>query len=207
MAKTSTRHAAPKPNRPAGRRPVPWLGAAAISVVLLVGVVAAVIANVGRSAGGAPSGGPLGVTLVTYQGDDLLGGRRVDLGTVVGRGKPVVLNFFAGLCPPCRAEMPGFERVWKRHSDEIVLVGADIGPFLSLGSHEDARRLLDELQITYPAAYVEENVVTRFKVVGMPTTIFYTADGREAGRNTGVLTEEQLESAIRQLLEAPAASR
>jgi len=207
MAKTSTRHAAQKPIRPAGRRPVPWLGAAAISVVLLVGVAAAVIANVGHSAGGAPSGGPFGVTLVAYQGDELLGGRRVDLGTVVGHGKPVVLNFFAGLCPPCRAEMPGFERVWKRHSGEIVLVGADIGPFLSLGSHEDARRLLDELQITYPAAYVEENVVTRFKVVGMPTTIFYTADGREAGRNTGVLTEEQLESAIRQLLEAPAASR
>jgi len=97
MAKTSTRHAAQKPIRPAGRRPVPWLGAAAISVVLLVGVAAAVIANVGHSAGGAPSGGPFGVTLVAYQGDELLGGRRVDLGTVVGHGKPVVLNFFAGL--------------------------------------------------------------------------------------------------------------
>ena len=208
MARKRTRDAAPKTVRPPGRRPVAWLGAAAISVVILAGVAAVVVtSNAGRPSGSAPNGERLGVTLVAYQGDALLGGGRVDLAGVVGRGKPVVLNFFAGLCPPCRAEMPGFEAAWKRHSDEIILVGADIGPFLSLGSHEDARRLLDDLGITYPAAYVEEDVVARFNVVGMPTTIFYAAYGREAGRHTGVLTEEQLESGIRQLLEASAASR
>ncbi|MES2209355.1 MAG: TlpA disulfide reductase family protein [Chloroflexota bacterium] len=182
------------------------LGAAAVVVVALVIVAGAVLSTQGGTSDSTKQGDRLGVTLVAYQGNDLLGGQRVDLGTVVGQGKPVILNFFAGLCPPCRLEMPGFERAWERHRDEIVLLGADIGPFLSLGSHDDAKRLLTDLGITYPAAYVEENVVGRFNVVGMPTTIFYAGDGREVGRSTGVLTEEQLENAISQLLAAPVAS-
>lgn len=177
---------------------------AAVLIVVVAGVV--VVSNLGGPSDTTTQSERLGVTLVAYQGDDILGGPRVDLGDVVGQGKPVILNFFAGLCPPCRAEMPGFERAWERHRDEIILLGADIGPFLSLGSHDDARRLLDDLGITYPAAYVEENVVARFNVVGMPTTIFYTADGQELDRYTGVLTEEQLENTISQLLAAPAAS-
>jgi thiol-disulfide isomerase/thioredoxin len=37
----------------------------------------------------------------------------------------VALNFWAGQCPPCRAEMPAFQRVYDRHSDDFLLVGVD----------------------------------------------------------------------------------
>jgi thiol-disulfide isomerase/thioredoxin len=156
----------------------------------------------GQPAGSTSTAGHTGMTLVAYQGDEILGGEKVDLGTVLGQGKPVVLNFFAGLCPPCRAEMPGFERVWERHSDRFILLGADIGPFLSLGSHEDARRLLADLSITYPAAFVEENVVGTFRIAGMPTTILYDAQGNEVRRHTGLMTEDQLEQAVQSLIAA-----
>jgi thiol-disulfide isomerase/thioredoxin len=160
----------------------------------LVGVVA-LASGSDRSAGGGAN-----LQLVAYQGADLIGGERTDLHTVLGQGRPVVLNFFAGLCPPCRGEMPGFQEVWKRHQDEVIIVGADIGPFLALGSHADARRLLDELSITYPAAYVEDNPVQSFNIVGMPTTVLFDATGNEVGRHTGFVTEEQLEEEILSLL-------
>jgi thiol-disulfide isomerase/thioredoxin len=195
----SRRNAIPPPKSGA-RRPVIWLAGAAAGLVTLAIVGWAVLNQGGQPGGSTAGGGHSGVTLVAYQGAETLGGKRVDLGAVLGKGKPVVLNFFAGLCPPCRAEMPGFEQVWQRYKDQFVLLGADIGPFLDLGSHDDAKRLLADLGITYPAAYVEENVVSRFRIAGMPTTILYDAQGDEVGRHTGLMTEDQLEAAVQALI-------
>ncbi len=201
-ARRSRRTPAP-PRAARARPPIVWLAGAAIGLAALVLAGWAVLSGgSGQPPGSTARGGNSGVTLVAYQGSEILGGKTVDLGVVLGGGKPVVLNFFAGLCPPCRAEMPGFQHVWERHQDQFVLLGADIGPFLDLGSHEDAKRLLADLGITYPAAYVEENVVSKFRIAGMPTTILYDAQGKEVTRHTGLLTEDQLEKAVRALVAA-----
>lgn len=185
---------------PRGR--LAWIAGAAIVLVAVALVGWAILNGSGGRNGGAANGGPdsgdtkIGITLAAYQGDALLGGKRVDLGDVIGHGKPVVLNFFAGLCPPCRAEMPGFERVYERHAGQFLLVGADVGPFVGLGSHDDAKRLLAELGITYPAGYVENNPVEQVGIAGMPTTIVYDATGHEVTRHTGLVTEDQLEQEV-----------
>lgn len=141
--------------------------------------------------------------IVAYQGSERLGAEELDFTELLGRGTPVTLNFWAGQCPPCRAEMPAFQRVYDRHSDEFLLVGVDIGPFIGLGSHDDARTLLAELNITYPAAYaVDERAVRDYNVVGMPTTIFYTADGQEHSRHSGLMTEEQFEATVQEIVAA-----
>ncbi len=202
MAKPISQRVVPKDAPSRAGRSGGWRWVATIGGGVIVVVAATVVLGLGLSA----EGDRRGVTLVAYQGESLLGGRRVDLADVVGQGRPVVLNFFAGLCPPCRAEMPGFEAAWQRHRDEVIVLGVDIGPFLALGSHDDAKRLLVDLGITYPAAYVEENVIGRFNVFAMPTTIFYAADGREVGRQSGILSEAQLENAIRQLVSLSGAS-
>ena len=188
------------------RRRYAWVTGAAIALVALAVVGWAVLNGSGGriggtlvgATGGAPtaSGPNAGIRLIAYQGAEILGGKAVDLGAVIGHGKPVVLNFFAGLCPPCRAEMPGFERVYKRHLGQFLLVGADIGPFVGLGSHDDATRLLAELGITYPAGYVENNPVEQVGIAGMPTTIIYDATGHEVARHTGLVTEDQLEQEV-----------
>ncbi len=187
---------------PDRRSPARWLAVAVIALSAVVVAAWLVLASTAQPSGPPTAEQSQAVRLVAYQGADLLGGQRVDIGAVIGRGRPVVLNFFAGLCPPCRAEMPGFQRVWERHQSEFILVGADIGPFLDLGSHEDAKRLLAELRITYPAAYVEDNPVGQFRIAGMPTTILYDAQGRLVARHTGLLTEDQLEQAIETLVAA-----
>lgn len=139
--------------------------------------------------------------IVAYTGADKLGAEELDFTELLGQGKPVVLNFWAGQCPPCRAEMPSFQRVYDRLGDSFLLVGVDIGPFIGLGSQDDARRLLTDLEITYPTAYaVNERPVFDYGVVSMPTTIFYTADGREHSRHSGLMTEQQMEAVVQEIV-------
>ena len=138
--------------------------------------------------------------MVAYQGQEVLGADELAVTQLFGRGKPVVLNFWAGLCPPCRAEMPGFQRVYDDLGDQFLLVGVDIGPFTGLGSNADARALLEELNISYPTAYATEDPTRSFAVLGMPTTMLFTAEGRIVAKHTGFLPEDALRSTLRDLL-------
>ncbi len=138
--------------------------------------------------------------IVAYQGDDLLGGHETTFANVFAHGKPVVLNFWAGLCPPCRAEMPAFQRVADEYAGKVIFVGVDVSPYIGLGSHDDARRLLDELGIDYPAVYaVDASPLQLYQVQGMPTTLFLTADGRLAHKQSGLLLETQLRTLVEAL--------
>jgi thiol-disulfide isomerase/thioredoxin len=63
----------------------------------------------------------------------------------------MILNFWAGQCPPCRAEMSQFQAFHDDFKDEIMLLGVDIWILAGIDSHRDAELLPRELGITYPA--------------------------------------------------------
>lgn len=126
-----------------------------------------------------------------YQGQEEFGVENLALSDL--RGKPVVLNYWAGLCPPCRAEMPEFQEFRDNFEGRVTLVGVDMGQFLLLGSREDARKLLAELGVTYAAGFTDDpHVVEAHRVLGLPTTIFVTADGHLYKKWDGVLNLEKL---------------
>jgi len=142
-------------------------------------------------------------SLVAYQDQATLGGDQLDFSRLLGQGKPVVLNFWAGLCPPCRQEMPGFQRAYDALNGAVTLVGVDFGPFTGLGSHDDARRLLQQLNIRYPAGYaLTAEVLRAFDARSMPTTVLFDAHGRVATRHAGYYAEDQLRADIQRLLAA-----
>ena len=126
-----------------------------------------------------------------YQGQDVLGGDELSLSDL--RGKPLVLNFWASLCPPCRAEMPDIQEFYIEYGDRVNVFGLDIGPFTGLGSNKTGQSLVEVLNITYPAGSTEdEKVVIEYGVLGMPTTIFITADGKIFDNWTGILNKDVL---------------
>ena len=138
-----------------------------------------------------------------YQGEADLGASTLKLSDL--RGKPMVLNFWAGLCPPCRAEMPEFQEFYDEYRDRVNLLGLDVGPFLvGLGSAEDAKNLLDDLNITYPSGSPPDASTPKaYQVVGMPSTFFITADGKIFRRwDAGLLTRTKLTEVTEAMLAA-----
>ena len=139
-------------------------------------------------------------TVSLYQGQAELGGEDINLSHL--RGKPVVLNYWAGLCPPCRAEMPEFQEFRDEYEGRVTLIGVDLGQFLGLGSKENARKLLAELGVTYAAGFTDDaTVVESHRVLGLPTTIFIASDGTLHRKWDGILNKAKLSEIADEMLE------
>jgi cytochrome c biogenesis protein CcmG, thiol:disulfide interchange protein DsbE len=110
------------------------------------------------------------------------------------RGLPVVLNFWASWCVPCREEAPILERGWRRDADRGVL-------YLGLNMQDltdDARGFLQEFGITYPTIRDQGNSVARdYGATGIPETYFIDRRGRVVGHVVGVLTDKLLATGVR----------
>ena len=134
-----------------------------------------------------------------FQGQDKLGAGQLDL--VGFRGKPLILNFWAGLCPPCRAELPDLQAFYNEFNDRVTLVGLDMGQFTGLGSLQDAKDLLEELNITYPVGSTgDSSLIQKYKVFGLPATIFIDARGEIFKNWGGALTASVLRDQSSQML-------
>ena len=112
-------------------------------------------------------------------------GSRVSLADLAGQ--PLVINFWASYCPPCRAEMPLLQRrVTGTSGVRLVLI--DEGD-----SSQAARDFLSSTGIRLPALLDSSLAVGRaYGVVPLPTTVFVRADGSIAGRQVGELDDRVL---------------
>jgi len=110
------------------------------------------------------------------------GGRDVRLAGL--RGTPLVLNFWAQTCGPCRTESPLFQQLHEAAGEEVAMVGID---------WQDARpgyalAFADELGLTYPQM-ADPEAATRapMRVTGLPLTLFVTAAGKISHTEYGAI--------------------
>ncbi|MGI8792064.1 MAG: TlpA family protein disulfide reductase [Acidimicrobiales bacterium] len=166
-----------------------WL--VAFGLVLAVGALLFVVSRPGQSPQGAlPAAAPFSLPSLA---DD---GSVVSLDALAG--KPAVINFFASWCAPCRRELPALRESAEQFGNRVHFIGInhqDTGP--------DARALLDEFSITYPAGFDPKGETAfAYGLRGLPATVFITADGRIKTIRHGELTAATLEQEITGLLGA-----
>ena len=97
--------------------------------------------------------------------------------------------------------MPDLQVFNEKFKDRALLLGIDIGQFTGLGSQQDAKDLLEELGVTYPTGFTTEGgVISDYKVLGMPTTVFIDAQGKIFNKWTGALNLDVLEEKTLEML-------
>lgn len=105
------------------------------------------------------------------------------------RGVPVVVNFFASFCIPCRTEMPAFEQVHQRIGERVRVVGIDTGEPIEAG-----RRIAAETGVTYPLLSDPQGAtMVALGATVLPTTVLADAQGTVIAVHNGALTADQLE--------------
>lgn len=163
------------------------------------GAVVRVPITQGPDAGDRPMAGDFPV--IVLQGQDVLGGERVGMASIVGQ-KPVVLNFWAAECLPCQGELPVFQNFYDAYRDEILVLAVDLGQFTGQGTPEQGRQLLAELGVSIPAGYTEyTEVLPRYEVLSIPTTVFVKTDGTIHHKWNGALNEEVLMEKAEEMLD------
>lgn len=111
-------------------------------------------------------------------------------------GKPIVFNFWATWCGPCKSEMPGFEKMYKKYKDKVVFMMIN-----SSDSREDVLKFMDENGYTFPIYYDDTQIAAyTYGVSAIPATYVTDKYGQIYGYQIGVLPEETLEKAIKTVL-------
>jgi cytochrome c biogenesis protein CcmG/thiol:disulfide interchange protein DsbE len=112
------------------------------------------------------------------------------------RGRPVVLNFWASWCPPCRAEGPELERSYQKYKDRATFLGVNIWD-----NDSTAQTFLHDFGITYSSGpNPRGDVAVEYGVTGIPETFFITKDGVLTHHWIGPITDAQLSSILDQIL-------
>ena len=112
-------------------------------------------------------------------------------------GKPVLLNFWASWCDPCKEEAPLLERAHRRLKREG---GAVLGVTVSDQS-DDSRAFMEEYGLTFPSLRDVEGVLGReFGTTGVPETFAIDRDGRIAAISRGSVNEAFVDRALELVL-------
>lgn len=113
------------------------------------------------------------------------------------KGQPVLINFWATWCGPCRIEMPAIEAAYQQHKDEgFVVLAVDADEPL-----KDVAEFVGDLGLTFeilmdPGLTVND----RYRVRAYPTSYFVGRDGTIVALQIGTMTESQLEENLAKIL-------
>lgn len=115
-------------------------------------------------------------------------------------GKPVVINFWFPSCPPCAAEMPDLQQAHAEYGDQVQFVGIQQ---LGLDTADEGQEFLNEIGVTFPNIPDKTGEVwVGYNIVSFPTTLFLDKEHKIQRTWSGLITEDNLEDQIEQLLEA-----
>lgn len=116
------------------------------------------------------------------------------------RGRPLVVNFWARWCGPCRVEIPELAKVHRKLKDKgLVVVG--------IGLEDKAasvREFAQAYEMDYTVLLAKERGISLLQALGnakagLPYTLVIDAQGRVVARKLGLMTRSELEAAVERL--------
>ena len=111
-------------------------------------------------------------------------------------GKPIVLNFWASWCSPCKSEMPEFNAAWEELDGEVqfLMVNMTDGARETV---ESAREYVEGEGFTFPVLFdTKSEAAIAYSAYSLPTTYFIDAEGYVTARAVGAIDGETLQKGL-----------
>lgn len=116
-------------------------------------------------------------------------------------GKPLVVNFWASWCGPCKMELPDFQAAYEKYEGEITFLMVNMTDG-SRETKESAMKYMEEAGYSLPVYYdVKQEAAYTYMVYSLPTTFFINAEGEAVAYAQGMIDAETLETGISMIYE------
>lgn len=113
------------------------------------------------------------------------------------KGRPVVIDFWATWCKPCRAAMPHLETVQKRYEPQGLVV---MGLSVDEDTPAEVKKFVQKMGVSFRIAMADERVLDLYGPVrSIPTTFFINRHGEVVRRVVGYIDEETLDGYVQEL--------
>lgn len=115
------------------------------------------------------------------------------------RGRPVVINFWASWCGPCRSELPDFDAACRELDGEVQFLMVNMTG--GRETRESADALIRAEGYSFPVYYdLDQDAAMTYGVYSLPTTLFIDGEGRGIAQATGAIDRETLQRGIDMIL-------
>ncbi|MEW9667400.1 TlpA family protein disulfide reductase [Ammoniphilus sp. 3BR4] len=115
--------------------------------------------------------------------------------------KPLILNFWASWCGPCRKEAPILTGLYEKYQDDIEIWAVNVAVNDKL---ENARSFAEHYQFTFPVPLDSSgSVINQYQVIAIPNTFFLDRHQNIVKVATGLHSQEEIEEIVKQLISIP----
>ena len=116
-------------------------------------------------------------------------------------GKPIIVNFWATWCPPCKAELPHFQEAYEEYGDDVQFLMVAL-----VDGYQETRSMvtefIDENGYSFPVFMdTTGSSVNAYEIYSIPRTIVINAEGEITADYTGAMNAETLEEIIGKLMQ------
>lgn len=115
-------------------------------------------------------------------------------------GKPIVVNFWASWCYPCKSELPAFNNLYEKYKDDVMFLMIN----LTDGQRDTVssiKKFVSDNGYSFPVYYdIEYDASNTYGVRSIPETVFINADSSLYDTRVGAMSEVVLENYIKQMI-------